>query len=408
MTGILSVLLLCLGGYKELKFDWRDPILLPILTFIAFAISLIYTSDTAWGLELLFRQNAYVVLPIIILINRRLFLQYIETYLDYFIVALAISGIIAIICNWIPQESLQSITKSTGVLQEYSVREKRMNFGGYSPFVDRLRFCYLIGTGTLLLIWQIASGRKSIMQFILLGILLLTQLLLGARGAQLALLASIGLWVSYYLISIAVPMLLIRIGKWSAYSAGIVLFAGAIIGGPILIAKTVPSVNARYKQMQWEIERYQSGQMTQSTTYDYTAFTSIRRIHSWKNTWEIIKRQPILGVGIGDYESELDAQYQKDGYDFPPNSHQQFLHHWLVSGLLGLLSLLILFGGFMKSMHRNNASVDRMIGYTFMLFFGITFLFDIPLWYQTSRVGFLMILGMLLLVGEREVISLKK
>ena len=68
------------------------------------------------------------------------------------------------------------------------------------------------------------------------------------------------------------------------------------------------------------------------------------RVFLWKNAYEVIKRNPILGVGIGDVDSEMENENIKNKF---PNtslgSHNQYLYSWLAMGVLGFLLLLAMF-----------------------------------------------------------------
>jgi len=67
----------------------------------------------------------------------------------------------------------------------------------------------------------------------------------------------------------------------------------------------------------------------------------------WGAAWEVIKQNPIIGVGVGDDRDAHEAMYDELGYDYAKgsNAHNQFLQTTLqmgIIGLLGLVSLLIL------------------------------------------------------------------
>lgn len=386
-------------GYFK-RFHLKNGQLLPIAVYLTYVMSITYSTDLSWGFELLFRQIMYLSIPVTMVINQEYFARNIFRYFNVFLYALAASCIVILFLNMLPQETLLDLSKSSSLMTDYKFRAKRMIFGGYSPFVDRLRYCYLLGAGSLLLIWQMFRDRISISRVSMLILFLATQIMLGSRGAQLALLAAMAFWGLYYLQKRLIPWLATRIGKGSAYLVAVSLFLGTAIGGPIILYKNVTSVNQRYNQLQWELQLYNNGKMTKGKDYDYWAFTSVRRILSWDNTWKVIKDNPILGVGIGDWEEDLGQKYQEDQYVFPMNSHQQFLHNWMIGGLLGIGALLLMLIGFMIKMARAEIPIDRILGYSFIIFWSVTFLFDIPLWYQTSRVGFLMLFGMILLVRK--------
>lgn len=82
-----------------------------------------------------------------------------------------------------------------------------------------------------------------------------------------------------------------------------------------------------------------SGEKTESSTG--------ARMLVWESSWQIIKADPVLGVGTGDLTSELDAIYREKQYakllEKSLNSHNQFLQVWAKNGIIGLLSLLSLF-----------------------------------------------------------------
>ena len=64
------------------------------------------------------------------------------------------------------------------------------------------------------------------------------------------------------------------------------------------------------------------------------------RIIIWQNALQVIKQHPILGVGIGDTDTELENQYKKNGVDFTFGTHNQYIYAQLSMGIVGLLLLL--------------------------------------------------------------------
>ncbi|MBQ3690754.1 MAG: O-antigen ligase family protein [Bacteroidales bacterium] len=67
------------------------------------------------------------------------------------------------------------------------------------------------------------------------------------------------------------------------------------------------------------------------------------RIIIWENAIQVIKQHPILGVGIGDTDTELENQYKKNGVDFRFGTHNQYIYAQLSMGVIGLLLLLAMF-----------------------------------------------------------------
>ncbi|CAG5078066.1 O-antigen ligase family protein [Parvicella tangerina] len=71
------------------------------------------------------------------------------------------------------------------------------------------------------------------------------------------------------------------------------------------------------------------------------------RLLVWEASWDIIKEQPLTGVGTGDLSAELDNLYFERNYDKllskSLNSHNQFLESWAKSGILGIITLIFMF-----------------------------------------------------------------
>ncbi len=72
---------------------------------------------------------------------------------------------------------------------------------------------------------------------------------------------------------------------------------------------------------------------------------TVARIKIWQSAVQIIKSNPILGVGTGDTQCELYKKYEENGIDVAMekelNAHNQFLQVYLSTGLLGFLVLII-------------------------------------------------------------------
>ncbi|MCB0478720.1 MAG: O-antigen ligase family protein [Crocinitomicaceae bacterium] len=78
---------------------------------------------------------------------------------------------------------------------------------------------------------------------------------------------------------------------------------------------------------------------------NWNSFTA--RLATWTCAWEVFKKAPIVGQGVGDHFDELMKEYEvknyvlglKEGY----NTHNQYLDILLACGILGLLALLLYF-----------------------------------------------------------------
>jgi O-antigen ligase len=78
------------------------------------------------------------------------------------------------------------------------------------------------------------------------------------------------------------------------------------------------------------------------------AEAAMDRVIVWKSTLQIIKENPVFGVGTGDIKDALEKEYIRRkferGIEEKYNSHNQYLEMWAADGLPGILSLLFLLG----------------------------------------------------------------
>lgn len=72
--------------------------------------------------------------------------------------------------------------------------------------------------------------------------------------------------------------------------------------------------------------------------------SSVARFSLWNTGGAMIKDNPVLGKGVNGFKNNWDA-YNKDSglehYNFP---HNIFINFWIDTGLLGLLSMLVILG----------------------------------------------------------------
>ena len=74
--------------------------------------------------------------------------------------------------------------------------------------------------------------------------------------------------------------------------------------------------------------------------------TSIR-YNLWKTAGEVIRENPVAGVGIGDIKEELVARYVKNNYEYGIKNrispHNEYLHTAVILGAAGVILLLSIF-----------------------------------------------------------------
>jgi O-antigen ligase len=89
------------------------------------------------------------------------------------------------------------------------------------------------------------------------------------------------------------------------------------------------------------------------------------RVLAWSASIDVIKRNPVLGVGNGDIKDELSKVYAEHNYKKPlemhMNSHNQYLETSVGQGLIGLAFLLLMFLAPLFIMPQNNLLVQGFI-----------------------------------------------
>lgn len=71
--------------------------------------------------------------------------------------------------------------------------------------------------------------------------------------------------------------------------------------------------------------------------------TTNSRMNGWKASFDLIRQQPILGVGPGAIKEKLNKAYLARGLGYGNrNPHNQYLQTWLELGLPGIVMLLLL------------------------------------------------------------------
>jgi hypothetical protein len=100
-------------------------------------------------------------------------------------------------------------------------------------------------------------------------------------------------------------------------------------------------IRMRFYQLLWEVDYYRRDGANAS------GHSLLMKLEFWRNSVQIIKSHPLLGVGIGDVSDAFKLQYStsKTWLDkvWWMNSHNQFLYIAVASGIPGLIVFLVCF-----------------------------------------------------------------
>jgi O-antigen ligase len=272
----------------------------------------------------------------------------------------------------------------------------------YSPFIDRLQFGNLIGISILAVIWlwgETINKKQNFYALSSLLILLVTHLFLGARAAQLGSLVSMALLALVALAQIIYKKLKGSISKTAVVVITTIFVLSITLLLPYLSYHFVEPVKVRYDQLRWEIDMVLNHDFKAAS---YEHFTSLRRVVSWQNLWELVKQHPIMGIGTGDYNAELDKIYANDSLHLSRNSHSQYLQIWATVGVWGLLAFL---GSLIYWLYALSRQANRWLfsfGCAVLLFYSVVFLFDAVLLRQVDNMAFPLILSIIYTISYRQ------
>ena len=110
----------------------------------------------------------------------------------------------------------------------------------------------------------------------------------------------------------------------------------------------------------------------------------LQRIEYWTTGIQIIQKQPLLGVGIGDIQDAFNQQYLENNSalteDNRRRTHNYFLTVWITFGIIGLVYFLWIHVEFIKQ----NIARKEILGVVFILIILVSFLIEDTIESQTG------------------------
>lgn len=368
--------------------------------YVAYIIGCFYSADTTQAFWFLYRANGLWLSPLAVLLHLPLVIEQYKFYLKIFIFGNLLACISTLLLYIMPEARvIYYIEQLNGILSPYTSTVDRLSFGLYSPFIDRLQFGNLIGISILATIWlwgETINKKQNFYAISSLVILIITHLFLGARAAQLGSLVSISLLALVALSQIIYKKLKGNISKPVTVGITTIFVLALMLLLPYLSYHFVEPVKVRYEQLRWEMDMVLNHDF-KATSYEH--FTSLRRFVSWKNLWQLIRQHPIMGIGTGDYNAELDKIYAADSLHLSRNSHSQYLQIWATVGIWGLLAFI---GSLIYWLYALSCQANRWLlsfGSAVLLFYSIVFLFDAVLLRQVDNMAFPLILSIIYVIS---------
>ena len=332
---IICVLWLFSGNYKS-KFDQiinNKLMLASIVFFCIHLVGLLWTEDLAWGLHIVHKMWYFIGLfPILYTIVRK---DYISHYISAFILAI-------------------SITEVCSYLVWFEVIEpfKNATVSNPTPFMSHISYNPILAFAIYLVLHEIFFNKK------------ITNLVFALY--------------SFFAISMTINMFITggRAGQVMFFAMMAIIifqfFNTQKIKALFLISFLIPGIFfTAYTTSDLFQERVDAA-VKNSLFYSENKASSVGlRITFALNSWEAIKKNPIIGVGTGDFPIEYKKinKINTPGLPNTTNPHNMYVLVAMELGALGVISMLSIFYYQIKLSFNSSNKFIRDFGITLPLLF---------------------------------------
>jgi len=275
-----------------------------IIFFSLHVIGLLWTEDLIWGLEITHKMWYFLLLlPVLYTIVDR---NYTKHYVTAFLSAITLTEIISYL-----------------VWFEIIGRFKNAIAYDPTPFMSHISYNPILAFAIYLVCHEIFFNKNlSKFKFFWFSFFALTMsfnmFITGGRAGQVMFFAMLSILIFQF---------------FGAQRAKALILISILIPSIFLVAYNVsPLFNERVNDAILDI-----------STYNSLESSSVgNRLNYAINSWQIIKKNVIFGVGTGDFPSEYKKINQLNSPLLPSatNPHNMYLLVLVQSGLLGLLSML--------------------------------------------------------------------
>ena len=334
---IICFLWLFSGDYKA-KYNQIMSSKLMIASIVFYClhvIGMLWTEDIQWGLHILHKMWYFLLLfPILFNIVQR---KYINYYLSAFLLAIALTEIASYL-----------------VWFELVEPFKNASVENPTPFMSHISYNPILAFAIYLVLHEIFFNKKltnlvfSFYSFFAIS-MTINMFITGGRAGQVAFFVMLSILIfqifdKQRIKSLWVILIIIHVIFFSAYQTSDIFHT---------------RVNYTFQNI---------------LEYEDNLTSSVgSRITFTKNSLEVIKQNPIIGIGTGDFPSEYKKINQINTPQFPnaTNPHNMYTLITMQLGLIGLLSMLSIFYYQLKYSFNasNSTKFIRDVGITLPLVF---------------------------------------
>jgi O-antigen ligase len=332
---IICILWLFSGNYKS-KFDQiinNKLMLASIVFFCLHVVGLLWTEDLAWGLHIVHKMWYFIGLfPILYTIVRK---DYISNYISAFLLAISITEV----CSYLVWFEVIEPFKNATVINP-------------TPFMSHISYNPILAFAIYLVLHEIFFNKKitnlmfSLYSFFAIS-MTINMFITGGRAGQVAF---------FVILSILIFQILDK----------------QRIKSLITILIVIPGIFFTAYQASDMFQQRVNLAFNQALEYHPGSDNSIGyRITFALNSWEVIKENPIIGIGTGDFPIEYKKINQINTPKLPntTNPHNMYTLIAMELGVIGLISMLSIFYYQIKLSFNSSNRFIRDIGITLPLLF---------------------------------------
>lgn len=362
---IVVLVIVSIFGIKQKKLSFKIEFLIPIILYILYCISLLYSSELQ--LNIIEKKASLIAFPVIFLFNEnnnKLFKPTTRFFVLGCIVALIICELLAIF-NSIDFKSFTFYSRTDKEITFYDsvIKEKNRFFSFSFSFLHQAVYfsMYLLFAIFILLNKRIFKSK---------GIQYLTIAFLMLGVFQILNKASFIVLVILFLIKFLVG---VTIKRRAIISSIIVVVVGCIIF----------IFNPRFKQLT------KKDLFIKKENIVYKDFKDIKNIKAtntdfrvmlWVSALEIFTEHPITGIGAGGSHNRLYEIFavKRQWYDSSEkyHAHNQYLQVLVDLGIIGFIPFFLMFLFLVKKFVESRCIIYGNILLGFILIIGINFLFE--------------------------------
>jgi len=332
---IICILWLFSGNYKS-KFDLiinNKLMLASIVFFCLHVIGLLWTEDLIWGLHIVHKMWYFIGLfPILYTIVRK---DYISHYISAFLLAI-------------------SITEVCSYLVWFEVIEpfKNATVSNPTPFMSHISYNPILAFAIYFVLHEIFFNKKitnlvfALYSFFAIS-MTINMFITGGRAGQVMFFAMLAIIIFQF---------------FNTQKIKALFLISILIPGIFFTAYTISDL---FQQ------RVDAG-VKNITYYSENKASSVGlRITFSLNSWEVIKKNPIIGVGTGDFPIEYKKinKINTPGLPNSTNPHNMYTLVAMELGALGIISMLSIFYYQVKLSFNSSNRLIRDVGITLPLLF---------------------------------------